>query len=344
MDARDSIHDVFSTEHLWRQPSFFDDDSQESSLFAPLELDISSIRFDHPYAPKHDLERELRLPDLDTFEFGPLPELDSFDDDSIPIETPPLEPEEDVWKVALDLGPANKDVLFYTWESFEKGRHVESQTPYITEHGPETFDATLVRDEGKNAGRVLKGDVLLQSLWNLGLGRSSILFQFNPKLKTFQPAIPDGRASGLSLQAAQSLILYFTFIGNTFLYLRSFAERTFASAASIPARVALATSISSVLSSLEDTLGKQSTKIRSLIQLQHQFAKPRNILVHVARMADAVKHAKTNEQLSSILHHRLLELEEGDEQLRQLSCQVLSQVSRPSLELLGEWMGIRKEQ
>jgi hypothetical protein len=184
----------------------------------------------------------------------------------------------------------------------------------------------------------------LQSLWNLGLGRSSILFQFSPKLKTFQPAIPDGRASGLSLQSAQSLITHFTYIGNTFLYLRSFAERTFASATSIPARVALATAVSSILSSLEDTLGKQSAKIRSLIQLQQQFAKPRNILIHVARMVDAVRHAKTNEQLSSILHHRLLELEEGDEQLRQLSCQVLSQVARPSLELLGEWMGIRKEQ
>jgi hypothetical protein len=235
--------------------------------------------------------------------------------------------------------------LFYTWESFEKGRHIESRTPYITEQGPEAFDATLICDEGKtSAGRVLKGDVLLQSLWNLGLGRSSILFQFSPKLKTFQPAIPDGRASGLSLQSAQSLITHFTYIGNTFLYLRSFAERTFASATSIPARVALATAVSSILSSLEDTLGKQSAKIRSLIQLQQQFAKPRNILIHVARMVDAVRHAKTNEQLSSILHHRLLELEEGDEQLRQLSCQVLSQVARPSLELLGEWMGIRKEQ
>jgi hypothetical protein len=235
--------------------------------------------------------------------------------------------------------------LFYTWESFEKGEHVESRTPYITEQGPEAFDATLIRDQSKtNAGRVLKGDVLLQSLWNLGLGRSSILFEFNAKLKTFEPAIRDGRASGLSLQAAQSLITHFTYIGNTFLYLRSFAERTFASAASIPAKVALATSVSSILSSLEDTLGKQSAKIRSLIQLQHQFAKPRNILIHVSRMVDAVKYAKTNEQLSSILHHRLLELEEGDEQLRQLSCQVLSQVARPSLELLGEWMGIRKEQ
>jgi hypothetical protein len=306
---------------------------------------VSSIKFDHPYAPKHDLGRELRLPDLETFEFGPLPELDSLGESSISIETPLLEPEEDVWQAAFELGPANKDVLFYTWESFEKGQHIASQTPYITEQGAAVFDATLVQDEDKiSAGRILKGGVLLQSLWNLGLGRSSILFQFNSKLKTFEPAVADGRASGLSLRAAQSLITHFIHTGNTFTYLRSFTERTFASASAIPAKVALATSVSSILSSLEDTLGKQSTKISSLVQLQHQFAKPRDILLHVARMVDAVKFAQTNEQLASILHHRLLELEEGDAHLRQLSSQVLSQVAGPSLELLGEWMGIRKEQ
>jgi hypothetical protein len=306
---------------------------------------VASIKFDHPYAPKHDLERELRLPDVETFEFGPLPELDSVDEFSTSIDTPPLEAEEDVWQAAFELGPANKGVLFYTWESFEKGQHIASQTPYITERGAEAFDATLVHDEDKiSAGRILRGDMLLQSLWNLGLGRSSILFQFNTKLKTFEPAVQNGRASGLSLRAAQSLITHFVHTGNTFTYLRSFAERTFASASSIPAKVALATSVSSILSSLEDSLGKQSTKIISLIQLQHQFAKPRDILLHVARMVDAVKFARTNEQLASIIHHRLLELEEGDAHLRQLSSQVLSQVAGPSLEMLGEWMGIRKEQ
>jgi hypothetical protein len=223
---------------------------------------------------------------------------------------------------------------------------VESQTPYISEKGSEAYDATLAHDgtAKSSAGRIVKGHVLLKSLWNLGLGRSSILFHFNPKLKTFEPAVFDARASGLSLRAAQSFIAHFVHIGNTFLFLRSFAERTFASAASIPAKVALATSVTSILSSLEDTLGKQSVSISSLLQLQHEFAKPRDILIHVARMVEAVKYAKTNEQLSSILHHRLLELEEGDEHLRQLSSQVLCQVARPSLELLGEWMGIRKEQ
>lgn len=285
------------------------------------------------------------MPDLETFEFGPLPDLDSLDESSIVIDTPPLEPDEDIWQIALDQGPAKKDVLFHTWESFETRQNVENPSPYLSEQGPEAFDAALVCDQEKHsAGKILKADTLLQSLWNLGLGRSSIFFHFNPKLKSFEPTIVEGRASGLSLPAAQSLITHFIRTGNTFLYLRSFSERTFASAASIPARVALATSVSSILASLEDALGKQSSNIRSLMQLQYQFAKPRNILIHVARLVDAVKHAKTNEQLSSIMHHRLLEIEEGDNQLRRLSCQLLCHVARPSLELLSEWIGIRKEQ
>lgn len=287
----------------------------------------------------------MRLPELETFEFGPLPELDSFEESSLSIEAPPLEPEDDIWQAAFDSGPANKDVLFYTWESFEEGQYVESHTPYISERGPGAFDAALVKDDGKiSAGRILKSDILLQSLWNLGLGRSSILYQFNSKLKTFEPIVADGRATGVSLRAAQSLVAQFIHTGNTFLYLRSFAEHTFASATAIPARVALATSVSSILSSLEYTLGKRSVRISSFIQLQHHFTRPREILIHIARIVDAVKYARTNEQLSSILHHRLLESEEGNDYLRQLTSQVLCQVARPSLELLGEWMGIRTEQ
>jgi hypothetical protein len=308
-------------------------------------LTVSSIRFDHPYAPKHDLERELRLPDLETFEFGPLPELDSLDESSISIETPSLEAEEDIWQAAFDLGPANKGVVFHTWEGFEKTQHAETQTSYVTERGPEAFDAALQADDSKtSAGRVIRREVFLQSLWNLGLGRSSILFQFTAKLKSFESAVPEGRTSGISLRAAQSLVTQFVHTGNTFLYLRSFAERTFSSATSIPARVALATTVASVLSTLEEQLGKHSGKVNSLIQLQHHFAKPRDILLHIARMVDATKHAQTNEQLASILHHRLLELEDGDDDIRQLSSRILCEVAKPSLELLAEWMGTGKEQ
>ncbi|KAF3039876.1 hypothetical protein E8E12_002330 [Didymella heteroderae] len=346
MDNEDAAYNPFSSSHVWRQTASNDNvATYESSLFAPLELDINSVKFDHPYAPKHDLDRELRLPDLETFEFGPLPELDTIDEPSVSIETPALEPEEDVWEVALDLGPANKDVLFYTWESFEKGEHIPSHTPYITERGPETYDAALAHDDSKTpVGQVIKGHVLLQSLWNLSLGRSSILFQFNAKLKSFEPTIADGRASGVSMLAAQSLISRFVHLGNTFLYLRAFVERTFSAANSIPARVALATSISSILGTLESHLGSQSGNIASLLELQRLFTRPREILIHVARMTDSVRHAKSNEQLASILHHRLLEVEESDGYLRQISGKILGYVAAPSLQLMSEWIGIRQEQ
>jgi hypothetical protein len=190
---------------------------------------------------------------------------------------------------------------------------------------------------------VLKGHVLLDSLWNLGLGRSSILFTFDSKVRTFIPAVADGRATGLTLDAAKSLTSQFIHTGTTVLYLRSFVERTFASVASIPAKVALATCVSSILSTFEDHLGRHSRDIRSLIQLQRLFAKPRDMLIHIGRVVEAVKHSKSNEQLSSILHHRVLELEEGDEHIRRLSAEILSRVSKPSLELVGEWIGTQRD-
>ncbi|KAF2870553.1 Spc98 family-domain-containing protein [Massariosphaeria phaeospora] len=346
MDDEDALYDAFTSRHLWKSSTFFDDPSgYDSSLFAPLQLDVPLIKLDHPYAPKGSLETALQLPDIDTFEFGPLPELESLDESSLSIDTLPPETEDDIWQIAFELGPANKDIEFFTWEAFDDREYKEPPTPYITESGPQPFDAALARDDATlAAGRIVKANVLLESLYNLGLGRSSILFSFNSKLRTFEPTVRNGRASGTSLGTTQSLMNQFIFTGNTFLYLRSFVERTVSSASSIPAMVALATCVSSILSTFEDHLGRHSREATSLLQLQRLFARPRDILTHVARLVDVVKFAKTNEQLSSILHHRLLEIEEGDAYVRQLSAEILRRVAKPTLELLGEWIGTQQVQ
>ncbi|KAF2193076.1 hypothetical protein K469DRAFT_652879 [Zopfia rhizophila CBS 207.26] len=348
MDDDDFIHNVFTTDHLWKPSSFFEDSSAyESSLFAPLQLDVPSTKLDNPYAPKQTLDRELQLPDLETFEFGSLPELESLDQSSFSVDTEPPDPEDEVWQIALELGPANKDAVFFTWEAFEDPDQFERHSPYISESGAKAFDEALhvqSKKDGKtDTGRVLKENILLDSLLNLGLGRSSILFSFDPKLRTFIPAIPNGRPSGLSVPSAQSLTKHFILTGNTFLYLRSFVERTFASASSIPARVVLATSVSAIISTFEDYLGQHARNVKSLLQLERLFTKPQEILFHVTRVVDAVKVAKTNELFSSILHQRVLEVEEGDEYLRQLSILMLRRVSQPSIELVSEWIGIQQE-
>lgn len=306
---------------------------------------MPSIKLSNPYAPKQSLDRELQLPDLDTFEFGPLPELGGLDEPSLSIGSPPPEPVDDIWEVALNSGPAYQDVEFFTWEAFEDDQYVDRRTCYITESGPMLLDAALAKDEEHTAsGRVIQSHVFVDSLFNLGLGRSSVLFNFDTKLKSFVPAIQDGRSSGSSLIAAQSFTERFVLVGNICLFLHSFVERTFASGTSVPAKVALATCVSSVVSTLEDHLGKLRPQVHSLLQLQRTFEKPWIILAHIARMVDAVRAARSNEQVSSILHHRAQEIEEGDFDLWRLSCQLLARVSRPSLDLLGEWIGISDEE
>lgn len=310
-------------------------------------LIVSSVKIDNPYAPKLSIEDEIQVLDLDNFNLGELPDLESLDQSSLSTDIPTPnddEGDDDIWQIAFEEGPANKNVTFFTWELFESPGHLESCSPFLSESGPVAFDAALsTEDEKSPTGKVIKYYSLLDSLWNLGLGRSSILFSSDRKSKHFVPSIPTARSTGLSLASSQSITREFILTGGTFVYLRTFVERTYTSPSSVSARVALATAVSTILSAFEDHLGRHSNTVCSVLQLQRLFRKPREILLHVARLVDAVKHVKTNEHLSSLLHHHVLEMEGGDETLLKISTAILCRVAEPSLDFIGEWIGIRKE-
>ncbi|KAF2742114.1 hypothetical protein M011DRAFT_453787 [Sporormia fimetaria CBS 119925] len=335
----------FATENLWKPSPFFHDPVVfESFLFACPELDVSAIRLDNPYAPRHALDRELQLPGLDSFEFGELPELPSLSDSC--SEAPQLEPgdeDEVLWSdAAYDESP-HPAAQFFTWEAFEGHSSAKLTSPYLTEAGPRALDAALAEDGDARGQRIARHDILLDSLFNLGLGRLSKLFGWDAKSRTFVPLLPGTSASGLSVSSWKSVQDNFIWTGNTILYLRSFVARTFSTPTSLSGKVALATSVSSILTAFEEHVGHQAKSVRSLLQLQALFNGPREILIHISHMVDAVRHVGSNEQLASVLHQRILEIED-DEPLRRLLSTILLRVSRPSIELIGEWIGIYQEQ
>ncbi|KAF2279177.1 uncharacterized protein EI97DRAFT_411953 [Westerdykella ornata] len=340
----DAVHDVFRSENLWTPSTFFQDPTTcEPSLFEPLQLDVSAIKLNHPYAPKRHLDHELQLPHLDNFEFGPLPDVESLDI-SLSVASPePGERGADLWHDALDTDTIGNKTLFSTWEAFDHTDQERYEPVYITEAGSAAFDAARTVDANRTVERVLQRSVFLDSLWNLGFGRSSALFVWDRKARTFVQTTADGLPSGLSPECANGIVNFFVLLGNTVKYLRTFADQTFASPDSIPATVALATSVSSILCTVEEHLGLHSNAVESLLQLQSLFAGSSDVLLHVARLVDAVKHSNSNEQLTSILYQRILEVEE-DEVLRTLSSAILSCVSGPTLELIDEWIGTRREQ
>ncbi|EKG14037.1 Spc97/Spc98 [Macrophomina phaseolina MS6] len=344
--------DAFAVRDLWKPSRFALPDLQAgATLFPELELDINQIKIDNPYAPKKDLAHDLQLPDLESFQYGPPGDLGSLQESSVSAhpaqQLPETEaPDNDIWRESADLGPVHEDVKFHTWESFEEPGFQEPRHAYIAEAGPEAFDAALVRmqqiDSSKQAGRVVRTDILLGSLFNLGLGRSSVLFRYEHMQSTFAQAIHDARMPGFSLQSAQALIGNFIRGGSAFRELRDFAERIYGSDSTFASQVALANAVTTIVSAMENHLGPRRDSISSLLQLQNLFRRPHHILLKVKDVIEVVKSLATNEELITTLYIYVQDMEQESVWLRSVFLDILKSVSIPWLEFAAEWAGLRR--
>ncbi|KAF2089681.1 hypothetical protein K490DRAFT_36786 [Saccharata proteae CBS 121410] len=348
------VPDAFDTHQLWRRSIFAREDlisepDQESTLFPSLQLDINAIKIDNPYAPTKGLEHDLRLPELDVFQFGPLEDLESIHESTLSLDTEKLPPEpesdENLWKIALDLGPTSKDVKFNTWEEFEMSGHRERTPAYISEAGPATFDAVLeakfaAEGKSKDQAKVLHSEKLLNSLVNAALGRSSVLLRYEPEKNTFIPVVEGGKMSGCTLDSFQSSVRICSTGGENFIFLRDYAEKTYASDSSLPTQIALATAVAAIVSTLEDYLGKHLPSIQSLLQLQKVYDKPHRILAVMREIVQYAKAGRTNEDLVTRLYLKVQVIEHENEWLRAVLLEILSRVSKPWLEFAENWTGL----
>ena len=314
---------------------------------------MALIKFDNPYLSQQNLNEELKLPDINDFQFGPLEPLEPPEKSTISSIGEPQENHgaisengEDIWKLALHEGPSNKGVRYYDWETFNKAEHTAPVSPYISERGDTVFDAAVqaqATSSGSPGGTPVHTHILLDSLFSLGLGRSSLLFTYDDKLKSYPPNLDDIRCSGCSLEASQSLIERLSTCGTMMKRLRSYVERTY-SINAFPSRVALANSISTILSAIESQLSNARPALCSLLQLQKAFEQPHQLLVEAYGLVKALRQAKSNEELSSTMYKRCQHYEQESPWLRDVMFEILSRVSRPWLEQVEEWIGLRQEQ
>ncbi|KAF2456041.1 Spc98 family-domain-containing protein [Lineolata rhizophorae] len=353
---------AFAIPDLWKRSIFSQAESDDApALFPPLQLDLSAIKLDNPYAPKRSIEHDLRIPDLETFRFGPIEDADALSESVISAASAERQNDstkgednaeddtgEDIWDAALGLGPVDRDARFCSWEAFQVRNHVEPRSAYLSEAGPRAFDAALeLYAEGNRAagqaGSAVRSNALLKALLDLGLGRSSALFKYDGRTGGFQSLIKNGRMSGYSLITFRSLYDSIAQLGAHVTMMRAFAESTYSSN-SFPSRVALGNAVSDVLFAVESQVVAHRRSVRSLLQLEELFRRPVEVLSIIKRAVEIVKTAKTNEQVVQGLYLFSQSLEQGSGPLRSLMLDILSRVCLPWLETVAEWTGLRKEQ
>jgi hypothetical protein len=178
----------------------------------------------------------------------------------------------------------------------------------------------------------------MKALFDLALGRSSTLYAWDDRRKAFLPTYKDITGAGYTTLALSGLSKSMIDCGSSIKRLRKFSEKTFSSR-DIPSRVALANAVSTVLSGIEVYLTSNWPQLRSLLQLQSAIEKPRYLLRQMLELVIALRSAKTDERISSIMFGWCQKIEHESAWLSSIMLEVLSRISNPLLERMDIWVG-----
>lgn len=202
---------------------------------------------------------------------------------------------DDLWQVDLALRPFPDTKHLRSWSTFHATKTSAGlvRVPeLLSEAGSSAFDAALTHFSQDGAklhqpGRIIEPSTLIRSLWQLGLGRSSVLFPLADS-GCFKAAIPDGRSTGLSLNSVSDVVDRFLLLGNTVMYLRNFAEKAYSASTAHAAEVAIASAARNVLDAVEEYIIGHETAPITIAALDAMFEWPRTAVLTMNDLVKAV--------------------------------------------------------
>lgn len=289
----------------------------------------------------HDFAVHLRLPDLDSFEFGKLedispPETHVADTSSEHGRSETADNSDDIWQLQSDRPNGSK---LRTWEAFLDDSHDEPHATYISEAGPGVFDA-LLDDQSKEHTEVLQSAFYLKCLGLLGLGQSSALFQWSAKSRNFEQTLGGVRYMGCSIPCTTSITRQLSEIGASFVELRTFIETSYTAKAPLSARIALARCLQVILEVLEQELSSTVPGARTPLQVLSHLHVPGQILFDLKGIVKAGGATRSNSEFISRTHRKVQEFNEACTPLSKIYRDVLDRTCRPWLHDIERMVGL----
>ncbi|KAL2267501.1 hypothetical protein VTJ83DRAFT_4778 [Remersonia thermophila] len=251
----------------------------------------------------------------------------------------------DFWLFSDDESATKPDHQLCTWEAFEQpDQSCEGVPLFLSEAGPAAFDTLLASHKAAGGEPdILSSDFYCACLLNLALGRSSLLFSWDVEKKTFVKTSPGLRISGLSrdlVGAVDSLCLD---CGTSARKLQAFAEKSSTTAAT-PTRVALARVVARLVDAVRSELSACGRRAQSVLQLQAAVQPVQSILSYFKALVKRLSRQKSDEALLSCLFQEAEAAEYQSEIIKECTREVLRILSRPWIEFVEEWIGLKPEE
>ncbi|RMY75878.1 hypothetical protein D0863_02306 [Hortaea werneckii] len=246
-----------------------------------------------------------------------------------------------VWNLEPEVAQEDSVPKLRTWEAFERRQSLgERRACYLSEAGPQAFDAALITTRDRASSQVLPQNTAISALFHLALGRASIFFQWSDDKACFHPTLQGVTISGHSQQLSSSCMAQMMAYGSMVRQLRSFADSAAQSKGTLPALMALKLSISNVLETLEGELIRRFATTRSILQLQGILERPRQLLHLLCALRDLVHGTMSEEQAISELADYIHSAAEAGSVFSGLLRDLLAAVCEPWLTRLSCELGL----
>jgi hypothetical protein len=276
------VFDPFSIRSLLTLQGLDGDDSSTWRL-SPFEKSLTPTTFalDIPQEEKlQTLRTDLFFLNLDDFS---LSEIDSTTGSAVATDTesdgghpdgalPRIDDGDDVWAFLDVVHGSHKDGLL-SWNDFVG----EDRNPaYLSEAAGGYFEQALCISTRKDDQVQLKHpnpDTLQASLRELGLGRDSVFFYYDPIKATFSARSEASTPQDVSVDMLDHLVAGFLQLGNDMRTLRPSVKQSLVSLRT-PVRLALSAVIGVAVHALESDMRLSSTTVTTCLQLREIIRKP----------------------------------------------------------------------
>lgn len=268
------------------------------------------------------------------------------DPGGVPMIAQEAGPERDIWLISDDVQaqpPAHK-----TWVRFESDQADPGVATFISEAGAPAYEALLASGSiyGASGPRESYKNIDLRSwmscLLSLSLGRDSFMFSWDQDTMAFVPILGMTKIPSYSGESLVGIVQLCTSCGETYRHLKAFVEITYSNNVT-PSRVALANALDKLLLVVQDELGARGVKARSILQLQ-SFVKPVfSILSYFQQLIHKIRKMANDSSLLSVIYTEAQSAELSEPFLKDAMGEILRMVSKPFIEFVEEWLGLRPE-
>jgi hypothetical protein len=240
-----------------------------------------------------------------------------------------------------------KNTGYRTWEDFENGKQTTVLPSVLSEAGAAAYDALLSWPVDplklKNVDiPAVEAKAYFAALFNLTLGRESLLFLRDGENASFKPALPKMRISGLSRDVLKGVEAQCLSCGGMVLELRKFTQAAY-TAQEGQCRIALASATTEILEAVQNHIAIETPAPRSVLQLQATVRRVTGILKPLARLHAQIHKGMGDNDIITLVYRHASLADVDETFVRNMMRELLSRVSSPWIDFFQEWIGTKHE-